>query len=99
MKITESQLRKIVREEAVRASRMNEQSEEYGSFQGSTSSAYTVAFDLLGVLERAEDAGIFIEAGSGIMSYRQSGGDALELDVEGPGGDMVTYRMTISKLS
>ena len=88
MKITESQIRKIVRSQILK---------EMPSYGSPTTSPSTVASDLLSLIEKADEQGLAVEIGSGIMDYRAAGPNSLEIDFEGPGGDLVTYVVTFTQ--
>jgi len=87
MKITESQIRKIVRNQILK---------EMPSYGSPTTSPATVASDLLSLLEKADEEGLDTFAPS-IMDYRAAGPNSLEIDFEGPGGDIVTYVVTFTQ--
>jgi hypothetical protein len=85
LKFTESQLRRVVREEVLKEAAMM------------TSTPSIAARDLLDVLDEADARGVLAEVGSSIMDYRLAGPSSLEIDFEGPGGDVTTYVVTFAR--
>ncbi len=59
-----------------------------------TSTPSIAARDLLDVLDEADARGVLVEIESSIMDYRLAGPSSLEIDYEGPGGDVTTYVVT-----
>jgi len=83
MRITESQLRKIVRQEVKRANLS----------ESKTSSVSTVVSDLLSLFAKAEEEG----AETYIMGSRSLTPNTIEIDVEGPAGDRTPYLITVTE--
>ena len=96
MKLTERHLKKIVLEEvSLLKKRLLEEPE---TRYGITSSESQTTDSLLEAFEDKEFTDILMRTESPIMSWRKSGSNSIELDVEGIAGDMTVYRLTISKV-
>ena len=96
MKLTERHLKKIVVEEV--SSLKKRLLEESETRYGVTSSESRTTDSLLEAFEDKEFTDILMRTESPIMSWRKSGSNSIELDVEGIAGDMTVYRLTISKV-
>jgi hypothetical protein len=94
MKLTEHHLKKIVLEEITSLKKRLLEEPRYGI----TSSESRTTDSLLEAFEDKEFSDILMRTESPIMSWRKSGSNSIELDVEGIAGDMTVYRLTISKL-
>lgn len=94
MKLTEHHLKKIVLEEVSSLKKRSLEEQKYGI----TSSESRTTDSLLEAFEDKEFQDILMRTESPIMSWRKSGSNSIELDVEGIAGDMTVYRLTISKV-